>query len=116
MEDGNGNSLCDVGNVDSLARVIKYVYLDAPSKANYTFRVNPPKLDGQIGVPKLVDQILGNISQLFISMIWTDHHLIFEFMSYFSLDSGILPIFVFYLPALSYEYLVSDTLLQYNYH
>ena len=38
------------------------MYIDEPAslKQTYNFDHNPPVLDGQTGVPQLVDKILGN--------------------------------------------------------
>ena len=51
-----------------MAKIIKRVYLDPPSTEEYRFRANPPFLGGQIGVPELVDKLLGTLIRL-ISLI-----------------------------------------------
>ena len=50
-------SICDSSQYDTLSSVIKYYYLDEPSgKLNLATK---PDTKGQIGVPDLVDEILG---------------------------------------------------------
>ena len=56
---GNNKSVCEEANDSLLATVIQNVYLDSPSSKPYAFRSNPPNLDGQIGVPSIVDRVLG---------------------------------------------------------
>ena len=53
-----GKSICQNKDDETVANVIKKVYLDFPSNKKYKFKVNPPKLKGQIGVPNVVDKIL----------------------------------------------------------
>ena len=59
FEGRNGKSVCKEPDDEKLAKIINQVYLDPPSQHPYTFRANPPRLVGQIGVPKIVDKILG---------------------------------------------------------
>ena len=59
IKDKKGNSVCKSGDVDELANIVRTGYLDPPSKSYYNFSNNPPALDGQIGVPSAVDEILG---------------------------------------------------------
>ena len=51
---------------DLLIDVIKNVFIDwPPTRDNvYNFDKNPPKLDGQIGIPVIVDKLLGNLFML----------------------------------------------------
>ena len=50
-------SICDSSQYDTLSSVIKNYYLDEPSgKLNLATK---PDIKGQIGVPQLVDEILG---------------------------------------------------------
>ena len=58
---GNNKSVCEEADDSRLAKVIQNVYLDPPSSKPYAFRSNPPNLDGQIGVPSIVDRILGKL-------------------------------------------------------
>ena len=58
-KDKKGNSMCKSGDVDELANIVRKGYLDPPSKRYYNFSNNPPALEGQIGVPSAVDEILG---------------------------------------------------------
>ena len=58
---GNNKSVCEEADDSRLAKVIQNVYLDPPSSKPYAFRSNPPNLDGQIGVPSIVDEILGKL-------------------------------------------------------
>ena len=57
----NNKSVCEEADDSLLATVIQNVYLDPPSSKPYAFRSNPPNLDGQIGVPSIVDKILGKL-------------------------------------------------------
>ena len=54
-----GKSVCEKEDEDRMAKIIQSIYLDPPSQKMYKFNVNPPVLGGQIGVPKLVDDLLG---------------------------------------------------------
>ena len=36
--------------------------LPPPSDSKYNFDRNPPKITGQIGIPPIVDQLLGSVS------------------------------------------------------
>ena len=56
----NGKSICDKHDEKQMGKIVKNVYLDMPSKKSYNFRKQPPELNGQIGVPKIVDDLLGN--------------------------------------------------------
>ena len=60
----NSKSVCEEEDDDKVSRIIQQAFLDPPSKKKYNFRKNPPKLVGQIGVPIIVDTILGNICSL----------------------------------------------------
>ena len=46
---------------DLLIDVVRNVFVDWPSKRDkeYHFDKNPPKLTGQIGIPVIVDKLLG---------------------------------------------------------
>ena len=48
-------------NVD-LQNIIHNVFIDLPSEYNikYNFTKYPPKTSGQIGVPLIIDSLLGN--------------------------------------------------------
>ena len=56
----NGKSVCDERDDKFMGKIIKQSYLDRPSEEGYSFTKKPPKLDGQIGVPKIIDDLLGN--------------------------------------------------------
>ena len=47
-----------------ISDVIRRVFIDLPppSDLKYNFDKNPPKITGQIGIPPIVDQLLGNVS------------------------------------------------------
>ena len=60
MKITNGKSVCETGNEDILAKMIKDVFIDDPSNEDYKFDKNPPILNGQTGIPPIVDKILGN--------------------------------------------------------
>ena len=49
-------------NVD-LQNIIRTVFIDLPSEYNitYNFTKYPPKTSGQIGVPLIIDSLLGNV-------------------------------------------------------
>lgn len=55
----NGKSVCEEPDDEKLAHIISKVYLDRPTGHPYSFQQNPPKVDGQIGVPPIVDKLLG---------------------------------------------------------
>ena len=55
----NGKSVCEDRDEETIANIINKVYLDPPSTHPYRFRVDPPVINGQIGVPKIVDSLLG---------------------------------------------------------
>ena len=57
----NNKSVCEDSDDSRLATVVKNIYLDPPSSKPYAFHSNPPNLDGQIGVPSIVDKILGKV-------------------------------------------------------
>ena len=44
--------------------MIKRVFIDLPPPSDwkYNFDKHPPKITGQIGIPPIVDQLLGNVS------------------------------------------------------
>ena len=57
---------------DELTSAIKKYFIDWPSSqnTNHNLSQNPPKVSGQIGIPVIVDKILGNISyHLFLKHI-----------------------------------------------
>ena len=58
---GNNKSVCEEAYDSLIATIIQNVYLDPPSSKPYAFRSSPPNLDGQIGVPSIVDKILGKV-------------------------------------------------------
>ena len=58
----SGKSVCEERDDEKLSKIIKSTYLDSPSPHPYAFRANPPELNGQVGVPTIVDKILGKIS------------------------------------------------------
>ena len=57
----HGKSLCKEPDDEKLGIIIKEKFLDQWSNKEYNFTKNTPDLRGQIGVPKIVDEILGNI-------------------------------------------------------
>ena len=64
MDETDGNSICETNQCDTLSTVIRTFYLDGPS-GNRSMRAKPD-LQGQIGVPQLVDNILGKIKVRYI--------------------------------------------------
>ena len=54
----NGKSVCDDEEAEVMSTIINKVYLDPPSEKPYLFSVNPPVLNGQTGVPKIIDKLL----------------------------------------------------------
>ena len=59
FKDKNGDSVCESGDEAELANIIKNVFIDKASNNSYNFDYNPPYVYGQIGVPEVVDRILG---------------------------------------------------------
>ena len=59
FKDNNGDSVCESGDESNLENIIKNVFIDKPSNNPYNFDYNPPNVYGQIGVPEVVDRILG---------------------------------------------------------
>ena len=55
----NDKSVCETGDQSMLTNIVKDVFLDSPSNCKYNFNLNPPILDGQNGVPLIVDELLG---------------------------------------------------------
>ena len=62
IKDKSERSVCDSGDESTLSNMVKDVFLDYPSTCKYQFEINPPDLDGQTGVPKIVDEILGRLA------------------------------------------------------
>ena len=70
-------------NVD-LQNIIHNVFIDLPSEYNikYNFTKYPPKTSGQIGVPLIIDSLLGNFmvtfpnetNKTFFMFIFFIHH------------------------------------------
>ena len=62
IKDKNEISICKSGDEILITNIVKNAYIDKPEslKQTYNFDHNPPVLDGQTGVPQLVDKILGN--------------------------------------------------------
>ena len=54
----NGKSVCEDEEAEVMSTIINKVYLDPPSEKPYFFSVNPPVLNGQTGVPKIIDKLL----------------------------------------------------------
>ena len=65
-KDENSTSVCKSGNEDILTNIVRNAFIDNPKSINsgYNFDHDPPILDGQTGVPHLVDKILGNMKLL----------------------------------------------------
>ena len=59
IKDQNDKSLCEAADQSMLTNIVKDVFLDSPSSCKYNFNHNPPILDGQNGVPLIVDELLG---------------------------------------------------------
>ena len=58
----NGSSLCNESDDERLSEIIMGKFLDGPNNGYYNFTKNPPDLDGQIGVPMIIDTILGDFN------------------------------------------------------
>ena len=60
--DKNGIGVCESGDVDMLTNIVKDAFIDERKslREGYNFDHNPPALDGQTGVPRFVDKLLGN--------------------------------------------------------
>ena len=50
-----------VNSLELIADIVRDVFIDIPNEhqGTYNFEKNPPELHGQIGVPPIVDKILG---------------------------------------------------------
>ena len=59
IENDAGSSVCDVRDTEKLAEIIKHNLIDHPSQKDYNFSKTETRLDGQIGAPKIVDELLG---------------------------------------------------------
>ena len=59
IKDENNKSVCEAADQSMLTNIVKDVFLDSPSSCKYNFNHNPPILDGQNGVPLIVDELLG---------------------------------------------------------
>ena len=59
IKDENDKSVCEAGDQSMLTNIVKDVFLDSPSSCKYNFNHKPPILDGQNGVPLIVDELLG---------------------------------------------------------
>ena len=59
FEGRNGKSVCEEPDDEKLSKIISKVYLDRPTGYPYNFQKTPPELRGQIGVPSIVDKLLG---------------------------------------------------------
>ena len=55
-----GKSICEEPDNEKLSDIISRLYLKHPTGHPYSFENNPPELRGQIGVPHIVDKLLGN--------------------------------------------------------
>ena len=68
----NDKSVCEPGDQSMLTNIVKDVFLDSPSNCKYKFNHNPPILDGQNGVPLIVDELLGksNVQPIQFFMIY----------------------------------------------
>ena len=63
IKDKSNESVCDTGDEEMLTNMVKNAFIDEPSsKESYNFDNDPPILNGQTGVPLLVDKILGIIN------------------------------------------------------
>ena len=60
IKDDKGKSVCETGEENILSRVINNALVDEPSKGKYNFDYNHPNVQGQLGIPQMVDEILGS--------------------------------------------------------
>ena len=60
IKDTKGNPVCESGDEETLTYIVKHIFIEEQSQHEYNFKNNPPILNGQTGVPHIVDQILGN--------------------------------------------------------
>ena len=58
FKSNKGKSVCEDAEAEVMSTIINKVYLDPPSEKPYGFSVNPPALNGQTGVPKMIDKLL----------------------------------------------------------
>ena len=58
FQNNNGKSVCEDEEAEVMPTIINKVYLDPPSEKPYGFSVNPPVLNGQTGVPEIIDKLL----------------------------------------------------------
>ena len=67
MDEIDGTSICETSQYGTLSKVVRTFYLERPSGERILR--SKPGLNGQIGVPQLVDKILGKIQLLFINQL-----------------------------------------------
>ena len=60
IKDTKGKAVCESGDEEALTNIVKDIFIEEQSQHEYNFKNNPPILNGQTGVPHVVDQILGN--------------------------------------------------------
>ena len=76
IEEGSNSSICEKdGDYQTLSKVIRNVYIERPS-GNRTL-TSKSNLGGQIGVPQLVDSILGKLLHNFIGLT-KDHRILLQ--------------------------------------
>ena len=69
---------------DTVVDVVKNVFVDLPPEPNakYHFDKDPPKITGQIGVPVIVDRILGIMAKLWF--LFLSHNLYKTYHFYYN--------------------------------
>ena len=72
IKDNNAKSVCESGDEVALTDIIKDVFIDDHSKLEYHFGHDPLNLDGQTGVPQIVDEILGKKTTFQCSCIFLE--------------------------------------------
>ena len=55
----NGKSICEEPDNYKLGKIISANFVDHATGLPYSFAKKPPELEGQIGAPHIVDQLLG---------------------------------------------------------
>ena len=61
MNNKDGKNVCESVDEQFLINIINTSLIDVGSNQGYNFDRNPPLLQGQLGVPQIVDKLLGKI-------------------------------------------------------
>ena len=80
IKDKKFKSVCESGDELILSDIVKDVFIDNPSTFKYNFDHNPPNVDGQYGVPTIVDTLLGKSKIKSVTVLYT--FLLLEYNNY----------------------------------